>query len=194
MYERFQPSPSRKSETDIQAIDSAKASITVDTAMIASPQRSVGRRPARSTSAPMTSTSAYMPTMCRLMTVKTSACAWWWPTTMYPVRFITPAMTAKLAIAAITADGTPGRRRISRSGAAGAGSGAPLARSSACSSNAIVRGSGRMLRAMISPTSAMADATNQGMTSVFSSKSFPAKSGRKTSGPSAAPKSAPNST
>ena len=31
-------------------------------------------------------------------------------------------MTAKLAIAAITADGTPGRRRISRRGAAGAGS------------------------------------------------------------------------
>ena len=27
----------------------------------------------------MTSTSAYIPTMCRLMTVKTSACAWWWP-------------------------------------------------------------------------------------------------------------------
>ena len=80
----------------------------------------------------MTSTSAYMPTMCRLMTVKTSACAWWWPTTMYPVRFITPAITAKLAIAAITADGTPGRRRISRRGAAGAGSGAPLARSAAC--------------------------------------------------------------
>ncbi len=36
---------------------------------------------------------------------------------------------------------------------------------------------------MISPTSAIAAATNQGMTSVSSSKSFPAKSGRKTSGP-----------
>ena len=37
-------------------------------------------------------------------------------------------------------------------------------------------------------------AANQGMTSVSSSRSLPAKSGRKTSGPSAAPKSAPKRT
>ena len=37
-YERFHPSPSRKSEADIQPIDSTQASITVDTDMITSPE------------------------------------------------------------------------------------------------------------------------------------------------------------
>jgi hypothetical protein len=66
-------SASRKGESDVQAIDSTQASITVETAMIARPLMSDGRRPTRSISALMTSTSAYIPTMCRLMTVKTSA-------------------------------------------------------------------------------------------------------------------------
>ena len=133
-----------------------------------------------------------MPTMCRLITVKTSACSWWCPTTMYPLRFITDTITPKLASAAITADGTPGRSRISRSGAAGAAGFASGSASS--SSSAIVRGSGRMVSARNTPTRAIADAANQGTTSVSSSRSLPAKSGRKTSGPSAAPKSAPKST
>ena len=58
---------------------------------------------------------------------------------------MTPAITAKLASAAITAAGTPGRRRISRSGAAGAFGAIPAARSVAWSSRAIVRGSGRIV-------------------------------------------------
>ncbi len=48
--------------------------------------------------------------------------------------------------------------------------------------------------AMQRPTTHIAAAANQGMTSVSSSRSFPAKSGRKTSGPSAAPKRAPKRT
>ena len=73
---------SRKSEADIQPIDSTQASITVDTDMITSPETRHVCRPMRSMSSPMTSTSAYMPTMWRLITVKTSACSWSWPTTM----------------------------------------------------------------------------------------------------------------
>ena len=44
------------------------------------------------------------------------------------------------------------------------------------------------------PSTQIAAATNHGTTSVSSSKSFPANIGRKTSGPSAAPKSAPKRT
>ena len=44
------------------------------------------------------------------------------------------------------------------------------------------------------PTTAIAAAANQGITSVSSSRSLPAKSGRKTSGPRAAPNSAPKRT
>ena len=57
-----------------------------------------------------------------------------------------------------------------------------------------MRGSGRIRSAIASPTTHIAAAANQGMTSVSSSRSLPANSGRKTSGPSAAPKSAPKRT
>ena len=57
-----------------------------------------------------------------------------------------------------------------------------------------MRGSGLISSAIVSPTTHIAAAANQGMTSVSSSKSLPAKSGRKTSGPRAAPNSAPKRT
>ncbi len=70
-------------------------------------------------------------------------------------------MTAKLASAAITAEGTPGLRRISESGAGGACGRPGL--SASCISSAIVRGSGRMRSATTSPTSAMPPPTNHGI-------------------------------
>jgi hypothetical protein len=76
-YETFQPRPSRKSAADIQKTLSSHASPSVESAIRASPVTCPGRRPIRSTSQPITSTSAYMPTMWRLITVKTSL--WWWP-------------------------------------------------------------------------------------------------------------------
>ena len=75
-----------------------------------------------------------------------------------------------------------------------ASTGAPEPDRRAWSSRAIVRGSGRMRARGSTPTTHIAAAANHGTTSVSSSRSFPAKSGRKTSGPSAAPKSAPKST
>ena len=57
-----------------------------------------------------------------------------------------------------------------------------------------MRGSGRIESAIPRPTTHIAAAANQGMTRVSSSRSFPANSGRKTSGPSAAPNRAPKRT
>ena len=54
--------------------------------------------------------------------------------------------------------------------------------------------SGRIESAIPRPTTHIAAAANQGMTRVSSSRSFPANSGRKTSGPSAAPNRAPKRT
>ena len=71
---------------------------------------------------------------------------------------------------------------------------APGARPARSSSSAIVRGSGRIASARMSPTTHIAAAASHGTTSVSSSMSFPANSGRNTSGPSAAPNSAPKRT
>ncbi len=57
-----------------------------------------------------------------------------------------------------------------------------------------MRGSGRIASAMTIPTTHMAAAASQGTTRVSSSRSLPANSGRNTSGPSAAPNSAPKRT
>ena len=73
-------------------------------------------------------------------------------------------------------------------GAAG-GSGASVA-SSSLNACAIVRGSGRTSRTSTRPTAMIPPAASHGTTRASVSSSFPAKSGRKTSGPSAAPKSA----
>ena len=73
----FQPSPSRKSEADIQKTLSNQASPSVDKPIRSRPATWHGRRPTESTSWPITSTSAYIPTMWRLITVKTSD--WWCP-------------------------------------------------------------------------------------------------------------------
>jgi hypothetical protein len=81
-YETFQPRPSRYREADMPGMEATQASIAVERAMIASPPMSEPRLPTRSTSSPTTRTSPNIPTMWRLMTVKTSDCAWWWPTTM----------------------------------------------------------------------------------------------------------------
>ena len=70
----------------------------------------------------------------------------------------------------------------------------PGARPARSSSSAIVRGSGRIASARMSPTTHIAAAASHGTTSVSSSMSFPANSGRNTSGPSAAPNSAPKRT
>ncbi len=59
-----------------------------------------------------------MPTTCALITQNVSPVLCPCPTTMYPERFMTDTITAKLATAATSAVITPGRRRISRSGAA----------------------------------------------------------------------------
>ncbi len=57
-----------------------------------------------------------------------------------------------------------------------------------------MRGSGRIASVRTSPTTHIAAAASHGTTSVSSSRSFPANSGRNTSGPSAAPNSAPKRT
>ena len=177
MYERFQPSPSRNSETDVRRIDSTKASITVDTAMIAKPPQQrrpppdpVDERPddehERVHADDVEADHGEDVGLCVVMADDDV------PGQVHDAVTI----TAKLAIAAMTAEGTPGRSRISRRGAAGASASRPLlTRSASWSSSAIDRGSGRMFRAMINPTSAIADATNHGITRVSSSKSFPAK-------------------
>ena len=81
-YETFHPRPRRKSESDMDGIATAHASITVDTAITRSPPISARCRPMRSMSTPTTRTRPNIPTMCRLITVNTSACSWSWPTTM----------------------------------------------------------------------------------------------------------------
>ncbi len=60
-----------------------------------------------------------MPSTCAPMIGKTESCEWWCSsTTTYPARFITETITPKLARLATIARITPGRRRISASGAA----------------------------------------------------------------------------
>ena len=51
-YDTFQPSPSRKSDTDIEGMETTHASITVETAMTARPAMSERRRPTRSIELP----------------------------------------------------------------------------------------------------------------------------------------------
>ena len=62
------------------AIESSQASAALETAISVSPATMAVRRPIRSTTSPITSTSPYMPRMWRLMIVKIEPCAWWCPT------------------------------------------------------------------------------------------------------------------
>ena len=78
-------------------------------------------------------------------------------------------MHAKLATAATSAVSTPGRRRISRSGA-GSPSTPPLSK---CSLRAIVRGSGRTSSTSTSPTTMIPAAAIHGTTSASVSSSLP---------------------
>ena len=62
-----------------------------------------------------------MPTTCAPMIGNTLWPGWcWWSTTIAPVSVITPTITANDAWPASSAGIAPGRRTISRSGAAGA--------------------------------------------------------------------------
>src|SRR5665647_3120812 len=102
---------------------------------------------------------------------------------------MTLAMIAKLATTASTAAGTPGRRRISRSGAAVAGS----ARSAGYEA-AISFGSGRTRNMIPSPTTMNGIPIGQGPTRPEASIVRCAKSGPNTTGPHTAPDTAPKST
>ena len=100
-------------------------------------------------------------------------------------------MTPKLATAASIEGRTPGLRRISRIGAAPVGGGVgPLAEIR----SAITFVSGRTVSTSVHVTSERPAATSQGTVSVSAETSLPAKSGPKTTGPSIAPKTAPNRT
>ncbi|HVD26395.1 MAG TPA: hypothetical protein VNB86_10415 [Gaiellaceae bacterium] len=104
------------------------------------------------------------------------------------MRFITDTITLMLAKPARRAGITPGRRMISRSGAAGwtcaCASGPEM-------SSAISRGSGRTKSASASATSETPAATSHGIVRTLASRSLPEKSGLKTAGPRIAPKTAP---
>ncbi len=145
----------------------------------------------RSISSPITSTSAYMPITCAPMIGKTAVAAWcWWSVTTAPVSVITPTITANEAWPASRAGIAPGRRTISRSGAAGALSAAVWV----CSSSAIRFGSGRTNSTIASATSMKPPAASHSSASVSPSSSRPCSSGLNTSGPRIAPNTAPNST
>jgi hypothetical protein len=122
----------------------------------------------------------------------TASCAWWCTcTTTYPDRFITDTITAKLARLAAIAGSTPGRRRISASGAAAPGGGAP------CWAPiwiAISRVSGRTSITIDIATSAITAAASHGTVSTSGSTFLPANIGLNTAGPSIAPNTDPNRT
>ena len=145
----------------------------------------------RSITSPITSTSAYIPTTWAPMIGNTllAACPWW-STTTAPVRVMSPTITPKLACPASSAGITPGRRTISRSGAAGACS----ASGCVCSSSAMRRGSGRTKSTSTTATTMKPTEANHRTASESPSRSLPASSGLKTAGPRIAPNTAPNST
>ena len=119
--DRFQPIPRPNRTTAVAGTDSTHSRLEQDTAITSSPPASAGVRPMRSISSPITSTSAYMPITCAPMIGKTAVASWcWWSVTTAPVSVITPTITANEAWPASSAGIAPGRRTISRSGAAGA--------------------------------------------------------------------------
>ena len=132
-----------------------------------------------------------MPTTWAPMIGNTVSPGWcWWSTTIAPVSVITATITANDAWPASSAGITPGRRTISRSGAAGASSPSASVRSS----SAIRIGSGRTASTSTRPASMKPPAAAHSPASASPSSSRPASSGLKTNGPRIAPKTAPNST
>ncbi len=113
--------PRPNSTTAVATTDSTHSRLETETAITSRPPASAGVRPMRSIRLPITSTSAYIPSTCAPMIGKTSWPAWcWWSTTTEPVSVITPTITPNDAWPASSAGIAPGRRMISRSGAAGA--------------------------------------------------------------------------
>ena len=104
---------------------------------------------------------------------------------------MTETITPKLAIAASSAGITPGRRRISLSGAASVV--ALVSRSGAIRS-AITFVSGRTVSASPQVTSDRPAAASHGTVSVSAATSLPANSGPKSAGPRTAPKTEPKRT
>ena len=99
---------------------------------------------------------------------------------------MTTTITANEATAARSAVGTPGRRRIVRSGAAG-----PVGPVAVPSRSAIFFGSGRTKTTIESPISIRTPAVTHGATSSDGSSPLPAKSGLNTKGPKSAPTTEP---
>src|SRR5215212_829702 len=189
--ERFQPMPKPNSTSAVVVTSSTHSRLMTEAPMISSPPASARVRPMRSTTWPTTRTSAYMPSTWAPMIGNTWWPAWcWWSTTTAPVSVITPTITAKDAWPASSAGMAPGRRTISRSGAAGTGSGSSAVRSS----SAMRRGSGRTNSASASATSMNTPAASQRTASASPSRSRPARRGLNTSGPRIAPKTAPKRT
>src|SRR4051794_37555572 len=189
--ERFQPMPRPNSTIAVVVTSSTHSRLMTETPMISSPPASARVRPMRSTTSPTTRTSAYMPNTWAPMMGNTWWPAWcWWSTTIAPVSVITPTITAKDAWPASSAGIAPGRRMISRSGAAGTGSGSSAVRSS----SAMRRGSGRTNTVSASAASMNPPAASQSTASASPSRSRPASSGLNTRGPRIAPKTAPKRT
>ena len=119
-----------------------------------------------------------------------SALCPWWSTTTAPVSVMSPTITPKLACAASSAGITPGRARISRSGAGGpSGMSGPVP---AARIIAMRRGSGRTHSTSTSPTTMNALPASQSCASTSPDSSRPDSSGLKTAGPRMAPNTEPN--
>ena len=105
---------------------------------------------------------------------------------------MTETMTPKLASAASIAGRTPGRLRISRSGAAGPSGDASS--TSRASRSAMRCGSGRTRNTRATAMRLIPPAASQGTESALASTSRPANSGPNTAGPRIAPNTEPNRT